>query len=703
MGTILAALAWPCGAAAQATAAPQQQLPVVREQVEVVATRVPEAPHDVPAGIEIVSGDDLRARGATNLHEALALSTGVEISPGSDSGPAGSVPAFLGLREFDAFLLVVDGIPWGGAFNPALTMLSLHDVQRIEILRGPAPITYGATSFVGVIHVVHNPAAIRTTYATVSGGQYGSGSAAVDFAMPQAGSWQSRLTVDGQRQGFADDRTSFARGHALYRGAKTGNDRQLWMMADVNVLNQKPASPSPRQGATFSPLVPIDANANPADAFINDRRVTAAFGMERPSFAGSRWNVSGSFSHSAQSLFRGFLDDLEAAPGEDNALGLRENIDLTDIYADTHWIRLATSHLQLIGGADFLHGMGDAKGADFDYHAPFDGSTATSVAEPTVLDLGSEDRREFFGGYALAEWTPTSKVRVSGGLRLNVTFEERGENETEAQKANEKDKGVTHVRPGGSLGAIVTAWQDGPDHVNVFANYRDTFKPAAIDFGLGEADAGEAAEAVSLLEPETARNYEAGVKIRTAHGLLDIDAEAFLMNFENLVTAATVGGLPALINTGKQRFKGFEIAGDVQLAQHVAGRATYSYHDARFTEFSQEFDGVLTDLAGKQLEMSPHQLFSAGVVVAPESGVVASATLNYMGERFLDKRNRVLAPGFATVDVGGGYRFSRYELRVDGRNLGNRRDPVSESELGDAQYYRMTARRVDVTLGVRFK
>ena len=75
-----------------------------------------------------------------------------------DAGPAGAVPEFWGLREFDAFLLVVDDVPWGGAFNPALTTLNLRDVDRIEVLRGPAPVTYGATSFVGAIHVVHKGA-----------------------------------------------------------------------------------------------------------------------------------------------------------------------------------------------------------------------------------------------------------------------------------------------------------------------------------------------------------------------------------------------------------------------------------------------------------------------------------------------------------------------------------------------------------------
>ena len=102
-----------------------------------------------------MKGQDLRDRGATDLRSALALVAGVDIAPGGDGGPAAAVPEMWGFREFDAFLLVVDGVPWGGAFNPDTATLSLQDVERIEILRGAAPVMYGATSFVGVIHVVH--------------------------------------------------------------------------------------------------------------------------------------------------------------------------------------------------------------------------------------------------------------------------------------------------------------------------------------------------------------------------------------------------------------------------------------------------------------------------------------------------------------------------------------------------------------------
>ena len=155
---------------AQTVSSPAQPQPVFKEQVEVVATRIPEAPHDVPVAVEVIDGDTLRAMGAVTLRDALSLAAGVEVGPGGDGGPAGAVPEFWGLREFDAFRLVVDDIPWGGAFNPSLATLSLRDVERIEVLRGSAPVTYGATSFVGVIHVVHKPAAADRSYVSLTGG-----------------------------------------------------------------------------------------------------------------------------------------------------------------------------------------------------------------------------------------------------------------------------------------------------------------------------------------------------------------------------------------------------------------------------------------------------------------------------------------------------------------------------------------------------
>src|SRR6476646_10808793 len=112
--------------------------------------------------------------------------------------------------------------------------------------------------------------------------------------------------------------------------------------------------------------------------------------------------------------------------------------------------------------------MGDAKGATFDYTAPLSGIPVPQVVEPTTLNLGVEDRREFFGGYGLIEWRPNPRLTVSGGLRLNITFEERGGGEEEQAGSGEKDEGQTHVRPSGSVGVLSTLWSHDVDYLRVY-------------------------------------------------------------------------------------------------------------------------------------------------------------------------------------------------------------------------------------------
>jgi iron complex outermembrane receptor protein len=173
-----------------------------------------------------------------------------------------------------------------------------------------------------------------------------------------------------------------------------------------------------------------------------------------------------------------------------------------------------------------------------------------------------------------------------------------------------------------------------------------------------------------------------------------VEASGFLMDFKNLLTPISVGGLPALTNAGTQRFKGFESGVSLFMTKDVMANATYSYHDARFTDYVQDFGGVPTQLAGKRLEMSAHNLAAFGIIYAPDRGFLGGVNVYYTGARFLNRRNTAPANGFATIGLSAGYRTPKWDLRVDATNLGDRRDPVAESELGDGQYYLMTSRRV---------
>src|ERR1700739_4663215 len=59
------------------------------KNITVTATKLPEELDSIPAMLSTVSGDELRARNAQDLREALSLLAGVDLSPGSDAGPPG--------------------------------------------------------------------------------------------------------------------------------------------------------------------------------------------------------------------------------------------------------------------------------------------------------------------------------------------------------------------------------------------------------------------------------------------------------------------------------------------------------------------------------------------------------------------------------------------------------------------------------------
>src|SRR5260370_33692402 len=161
-----------------AAAFAQQQPQHVSETIEVTATLIEEDLLAVPSTITVISGEELRRTNARDLPSALALAGGISVVPGGDAGPAGSVPELWGLREIDAFLLVVDGVPWGGAFNPQTEAVDMHDVDRIEVVRGSAPGVYGATAFSGVIQVIHRHPGEAPGSVAVCSGSHGSASPA---------------------------------------------------------------------------------------------------------------------------------------------------------------------------------------------------------------------------------------------------------------------------------------------------------------------------------------------------------------------------------------------------------------------------------------------------------------------------------------------------------------------------------------------
>ena len=130
--------------------------------------------------------------------------------------------------------------------------------------------------------------------------------------------------------------------------------------------------------------------------------------------------------------------------------------------------------------------------------------------------------------------------------------------------------------------------------------------------------------------------------------------------------------------------------------------AAASWHDARFTHYIAAEGGANIDVSGNQLTLSPHALASLGLVYAPHQGFFGSATVSYVGGRYLDLANTARAGAYPTLDGAIGYRFGRYSVAVNAYNLTDERAPVTQSEFGDQSYYLLPPRRVFVDLTARF-
>ena len=678
--------ALPVGAIAFAAHASVPLGPVV-----VVATRIPEPEFRIPADISVVAGTDLAARGATDLAGALALVSGVEAPAGGDAGPSSAVPAFWGLHEFDAFLLVVDGTPWGGAFNPAIPSLDLTDVERIEVLKGAAPVMYGATSFVGVVNVVHYPAGKAPNAVDLAVGNYGSAGGSAAYALPGSGRYRQSFAIDGQKRGFADPRESADNLRMLYRGALPLGQGKLKIDAGTSFTRDVPPSPVLRAGTALAALSPIDANFNSADAKIDENQYHLSADYARPTALGD-WDTLVSYTHTDITDIRAFLHP--DASGTADTQNQRRRIE--DAYFDSHLSHRWAEHLTLTVGADVLYGHGrqtSLNGNDA-YTVPLSGAVLPpSTAAIPVGEIGTvDDHRLFAGEYAQVDWKIGSRWDVLAGVRLNETSERKASSDLVLAPPQLDSASVrkSFVKPTETIGASYLL-SKGPNHETVvYVDFRNAFKPAAIDFGPDYTP--------DVLSPETAQSYEAGIKGRDAAGRVSYRAELFSMDFENLVVPTASG---ALANAAKQRLRGVELESQDRVTKDFSVRSAFSYHDSRYTKYVIYDGATPVDVSGRLLPLSPHLLYSVGAQWLPARGWNATATASYVGRRFLDEENTAAVGGYTTFAATLGYCFGRYTVSLQGTNLTNRRPPVSASEFGSQSFYMMPARTV--WLGIRYQ
>lgn len=189
--------------------------------------------------------------------------------------------------------------------------------------------------------------------------------------------------------------------------------------------------------------------------------------------------------------------------------------------------------------------------------------------------------------------------------------------------------------------------------VNIYVGYAENYK-ALSDAVLErpEADIGD-------LEPETADNWEAGVRFN--NGRIQASAAYFSSTFNNRVVFFApnsdagpdylIGDNGTFFNVGGLESEGFELLLNAEITTGLTAFSTFTYVDARYLGAGDaEADALIGLEPGNRVTGIAENLFVLGLDYN-NGPVRAGVSGKYTGDRFVDVANTFVAEGYTTLDA----------------------------------------------------
>lgn len=144
----------------------------ILKQVEVVSNFVPQGEDAVVQKVQVIDRERIDKQGAVNLRDLLSNDLNIRLSQDNFLGSAMSMQGVGG----ENVKIMIDGVPVIGRLNGNidLSQINLNTIERVEIIQGPASVTYGTNALGGIINLITKKktkpgyeASINTYYETV--------------------------------------------------------------------------------------------------------------------------------------------------------------------------------------------------------------------------------------------------------------------------------------------------------------------------------------------------------------------------------------------------------------------------------------------------------------------------------------------------------------------------------------------------------
>jgi vitamin B12 transporter len=586
--------------------------------IVVTGTPVPTRAGAIAAAVTVLHGDALRGRGLRFVQDALREVPGFFVVSGGSFGAATSLFARGG--ESNYVKVLVDGVAAnqpGGGFDFAT--LSLDNVERLEVVRGPASVVHGSDAVGGVVNVIS-----RT----------GRGRPRLGLSV-QAGSFGS-FGVEGSASG-GGDRLGWSGGFGRFGtdGIYAFNNRFEASTAAGRIR----IAPDAQTGLALAGRFGWNTYAFPTDG--------AGVLADSNQYSKGRTLV---LAATAERRLSDVVDLVATLGGTETRY---EFADAIDFGADTIGFGFASARRTDVG----------RRSADLRAHF--------RPAASLVLTAGGQVERlgerqtgwassNFGGGAFTEEQPPFDTTRTNRAAYAQATADLPSGLALNAGVRHDDDEafgGFTTARAG-----VAYSISEG---TRLRASVGTAFKTPSFSETFADApfERGD-----RMLRPERTRSWELGAEQMLAGGVVSISAAWFDQRFRDFIQyVSTDPPAPTYFNLGAATARGLEVA----ISLHPLGGLTMSGAYTRlFTEVTDGgTGGSLEFLDGGRLLRRPSDALRAGaeyrIPDMLQLSLVASAVASREDIDF-SVFERVELEGYWTVDASAAVQLIRAaaEIRI---------------------------------------
>ncbi len=494
-------------------------------QVVVTASRREQEISAVPFAMSVITAEDIRAAGVRSVPDALRLVPGVDVAELSFGHAAVSTRGFQGFLS-NKVLVLVDGRQifdslFGGTTWGAWPF-QLEDIARIEVIRGPGGVTWGANAVNGVINVItKDPDDQLGLTLTFSGGSRGTFKQHVGYGYRE-GKLRLRLSGEYEASDGYKGGTSFLR--PLSDEKKSGR-------FGLHAVYEEDEDTT----LTFSlGSALVDGGFAPPPM--------AGFGMRRN--AGSQASyIMGKWAHRKsngnQVALTGYVNDYQMSIGVPSVDYRYQQFGLQ--FSET--IELSSTHTRM-WGIDSRMDLSDASNAD-----PF--MLSKSFVSTAIIGLYLQD-----------EWQLTPRWTLSLGERIDYEFYGG------FQPSGRASLSYKLSDDSSIFGAVSRAFQMPPG--------AERFWNVPMFNGLVRITSSRS------LDPTTLIAYELGYRGRL-FDRIDTSASLFWHQYDELTTISPRLGPPGILNAnldnraGKASLYGAELEARYVVSDKLKLMANYTY------------------------------------------------------------------------------------------------------------------------------